>query len=246
MIRALLSAGLLIAGAATADEPVTRADGVGIVEASFGMASDIYPHRVLGPIREKLQLTARDETGATYRVTLSQDGPDTVFEDIAPRLADMDGDGRLDVVVIEADVQLGGMLAVYALRDGALERIATTRPIGRAFRWLAPAGIADFNGDGRNDVAYVETPHLGKVLKIVTLEGDQLVELAAAPGYSNHRIGEDFISGGVRDCGQGPEAIVADGSWRRVMAARLDGGRIVARDLGPFEGARSFEAALRC
>ena len=65
-------------------------------------------------------------------------------------------------------------------------------------------------------------------------------------GISNHRIGEDFISGGVRECGDGPELVVADAEWAWVLAARLTGTAFTARRIAPFEGQGTFEAALAC
>ncbi|MEL6235585.1 MAG: VCBS repeat-containing protein [Pseudomonadota bacterium] len=215
--------------------------------AAFDLPTDRYPHAVLGDAIEYAALVAyEDRLEIPFELP-----PYLVFEDLAPRLADLGGNGKPEIVVVESHAELGARLAVYRAHfvDGyspGIERIATTAPIGRRFRWLAPVGIADFDGDGQNDVAYVETPHLGKTLRIVTLRGDQMVELALAPGFSNHRIGEDFISGGVRDCGAGPETVTADAAWRRVVAARLVDGRIETQDLGPFEGPESFAAALAC
>ncbi|MEM9047452.1 MAG: VCBS repeat-containing protein [Pseudomonadota bacterium] len=216
------------------------------MHATFALPTARYPHGVLGDRIEYGGIVANEEQ-LEVSLALPQR---RVFEDLAPRLADLDGSGRPEIVVVESDAQQGAMLAVYRAQFGpphrGIARIAATEPIGQRFRWLAPIGIADFNGDGQNDVAYIETPHLGKILRIVTLQGDRMVEIAAAPGFSNHRIGEAFISGGVRDCGDGPETVTADAGWRRIMAARLVAGRIEARDLGPFAGPESFAAALAC
>lgn len=169
-----------------------------------------------------------------------------VFEDTGPRLADVDGDGRTEIVVVESDARLGAQLAVYGLRGGKLVKVAATPPIGRPYRWLAPAAIADLNGDGRTDIAYVETPHLGKTLKVWTWGRDGLIPLAEATGLTNHRIGDRRIFGGLRDCGQGPEVVTADAGWNQVMATRFEGGRLVSRSLGRLSGSESFDTALAC
>ena len=66
------------------------------------------------------------------------------------------------------------------------------------------------------------------------------------PGVTNHRIGERDIAGGIRDCGDGPEMIVADEAWQRVLAVRFDGQGFRTTDLGPHDGRASFAAAMAC
>jgi len=222
--------------------PIAAAAGGGIVEAQFGADVDVYPHRIMGGVLEKQELRVVDADGVTYSLTLRAN----VFEDIAPRVADMDGDGLGDVVVIETDVNLGASLAIYSLGPDGLFKLAATPHIGQPFRWLAPAGIADFDGDGQNDIAYVETPHLGKVLRFWTMRHGKLVEIAAASGLTNHRIGEEVISGGVRDCAGAIEVVTASGDWSRVIATRLVDGVPKFTTVGPFRGAQSMKDALVC
>jgi hypothetical protein len=108
------------------------------------------------------------------------------------------------VVVVETDPDLGAQLAVYALRQGALVKAAATPHIGQRFRWLAPVGVADLNGDGVTDIAYVDRPHLAKTLRVWSWAPGGLTEIAALEGVTNHRIGDEVIWGGLRDCGRGP------------------------------------------
>lgn len=193
-----------------------------------------YDHAVLGDALEWGSLVLTMQGGARLLIRL----PETrVFEDIAARLADLDGDGAPEVVVVEADIARGAALAVY----DAQGLRAVTDFIGQPHRWLAPAGIGDFDGDGRVELAYVDRPHLRRELVFVRLEGDHLVELARLPGLTNHRIGEDFITSGARDCGAGAEVVLANADWTRLMAATPDG----QRDLGAFDKA-AFKAALAC
>jgi hypothetical protein len=209
----------LLAGAAGAEtEPR-------ILRAELAEPTDRYAHAVLGDTLEwgalTLVLDGDPETTLTLRL------PETrVFEDIATRLADVTGDGLPEVIVVEADLALGASLAVY----GPAGKLAATPFIGQPNRWLAPAGIADFDGDGHVEIAYVDRPHILGELVVVRMEGSRLAETARLAGLTNHRIGDDFISGGVRDCGQGPELILASSDWTRVMGVM--GGQ--ARDLGPL------------
>lgn len=195
------------------------AENVAPSSARFADPTDRYPHNVLGDLPGYGALEVQIGTGASLRLAL----PETrVFEDIAPRLWDVDGDGVAEIVVVESDQQLGARLTAWTVQqsaDGAfsLALLAAGDFIGTRFRWLAPVGIADFTGNGKPEIAYVEMPHLAKRLVIVQLEGHRFVPIAQLDGISNHRIGDEFIIGGVRDCNSGPEIIVPNGDWRHVV-----------------------------
>ncbi|WP_425039652.1 FG-GAP repeat domain-containing protein [Primorskyibacter sp. S187A] len=224
---------------------VSAAQAAEITAARYVGPTERYPHAVLGDAIEH----------DTLRVTLS-DGreiraryPDVhVFEDTAPRVIDLDGDGAPEVITVESHETRGARLAIWGLRAGELRQIAATPHIGTRFRWLAPTGIgaADLDGDGRMELAYVDRPHLAKTLRVWRFEQDKLAEVASLPGVTNHRIGERDIAGGIRDCGAAPEIIVADANWRRLMAVTLTDGALTARDIGPHQGRGSFSEAMGC
>jgi len=239
-VAAALILAALAAGPAAADGPCAELDGA---RACFAEPTDRYAHGVLGDAIEwgALTLTLADGRGAS--VTLPED---RVFEDVEPRLADLNGVGPPEIVVVESSFGGGASLSIYQFERGALRPYARTPEIGRPNRWLAPAGIADLNGDGQLDIAYVETPHLAGVLRVWGFEPGGLTQIAAARGLSNHRIGEDFISGGIRACDGRPEIVTADLAWTRILVSRVENGTIVARDLGPGIGTGDFEAAMAC
>lgn len=226
------------------------------VEARLSDPTDRYPHNVLGRIPSFATLTVTAEVCrdcATPRVSAALTLPaPLVFEDVAPRLWDVTGDGRPEVIVVQSHESLGARLTVWELRDGQapdaalFEMIAATDFIGTRFRWLAPFGIGDFTGDGRIEIAYVETPHLGRTLRLVGLDGDRLAERAALPGVTNHRIGEEDIAGGVRVCAGRTEAVLATANWQRLVAVGWDGGALASRDLGPLTGPQDWTKALAC
>ena len=229
-----------LAGSATAAEITAPC-----TDARFAEPTTRYAHCVLGDCAEWGSLIVTNAAGQDISFDLPAD---RVFEDLAPRCASIDGKGTPAIIVIESQADSGAQLAAYGLNpDGtAVQKIAATPHIGQSNRWLAPIGIADFNGDGQKDMAYIDRPHLAKTLRVVTLDGDRLVEIANARGFTNHRIGEDFISGGVRDCGQGPEMVTVDASWRNVMITRMRAGRIEAAIHSPYEGQDTLIAALDC
>jgi hypothetical protein len=241
-MRAAAAILVLAAGCAAADGTQS-----GIASARYEVPDDVYPHRIMGSIREKRVLAVTLTDGREVRVDLREGPePDHVFEDIAPRVVDADGDGTADVVVVESDPGLGAQLAVYSLRRDTLVKSAATPHIGQRFRWLAPIAVADLNGDGVTDIAYVDRPHLAKTLRVWTWAPGGLTEIAALEGVTNHRIGDEVIWGGLCACGNGPEMIVADAGFETILAVRLVGSGLEARPLGLPATAAGFDRALSC
>lgn len=232
---------------------LTRAEAQeGPVAAWYEDPTTRYAHAVLGDGIEAGTLAVQIAPGPDCRVGRITLPEAEVFEDIAPRLADLDGDGRAEVIAVHSHRDRGARLAVFAVTpDGnALQLAAATPHIGRTNRWLAPLGAADLDGDGAIEIAYVDRPHLARTLRVWRYQPEgpgqgSLTEVAALEGLTNHRIGEDFISGGLRDCGTGPEMITADATWSRVMATRLDGETLTTRPLGPWSPAAAVDA-LAC
>jgi len=149
-----------------------------------------YDHGVLGDAIEA-------ETVSVHRIDSGWShysrGDDAVFEDLAPRLSDLDGDGRDEVVVVKAAAGLGASLAVLGLEGDRLRLLAESDPIGRSYRWLNPVGAGDFDGDGRVELAVVRTPHIGGILMIYRPDGPRLVLDGRLPGFSNHRMGSTVL-----------------------------------------------------
>lgn len=206
-----------------------------ITAAKLSLPTDRYDHAILGEGVEWGGLDMTVEEGGqtkTLRITL----PDTrVFEDISARLADVTGDGAPEVIVVETDIATGASLAVY----GPKGKLAATPHFGQTHRWLAPAAIADFDGDGVQDIAYVDRPHLVRELVFVRLTGGKLAEFARLPGLTNHRIGDDTITSTTRDCGAGPEVVLPNADWTRLMAATPKG----AQDIGRLDKSALKRAA---
>lgn len=209
-----------------------------IVSADYAAPTDRYAHGILGDAIEWGELQIITDTVARSFV-LAQD---RVFEDVAPRLADVDGDGTPEVVVVETLASEGAQLAIY----DETGKIAATPHIGRTNRWLAPIGVADLDGDGLIEVAYIDRPHLAKTLRVWRFVDGALVPVADLPGLTNHRIGEPDIGGGIRDCGQGPEMITANADWTQVMATTLTDDGLKTRAIGAHVNRQSFATALAC
>lgn len=232
--RALRTYCLLIAGLA----PVA-AGAQPISSAQYVEPTDRYEHGVLGDAVEWGALELRLANGKRVRIVL----PGTrVFEDVAPRLADLDGDGHPEVIVVEASLTSGARLSVYDA--GGL--VAATPFIGRPHRWLAPLGAADLDGDGAVEIAYIDRPHLAKDLLIWRFQDGDLVQVARAGGVTNHRIGDDYITGGIRACDGAPEMVAVSGDWSRILGLKLSDSRVERRDLGAYLGRASVDRVMRC
>ncbi len=218
-----------------------EAQATDITEATYSDPTDRYAHGVLGDAIEWGALEMRGADGRLYRLDL----PETrVFEDVAPRLYDVDGDGDAEVIVVEADVSLGARIAIYDTEG----LVAANDFIGRRFRWLAPVGVgaADLDGDGRVELAFVDRPHLAKTLRVYRFENGALTPVGALPGVTNHRIGEPDIAGDIRLCGETPEMIVASADWAEVLAVTFNGSGFAVRTVGPHRGRESFAGAMGC
>ena len=163
------------------------ASGEGMIrQAWLADATDRYRHGVLGDRLEAATLRVRLGDGTKLDL---QAGGNAVFEDLFPRLADLDGAEPDEIVVVKSYLDRGAALAVVGLRGGKLEILDETPPIGRPNRWLNPVGVADFDGDGRVEIAYVETPHIGGRLMIWEWRAGRLEREHAETGFSNHAIG---------------------------------------------------------
>ncbi len=230
MLGRLTTAACLAAlsGAANAD----------VTAARYTEPTTRYAHGILG---DAIEFGALVMTVDGAEVTLRL--PEThVFEDVAPRLIDIDLDGTHEVMVVETKMTEGARISIY---NGAGELVAATPHIGRSNRWYSPVGAADLDGDGLVEVAFIDRPHLAKTLRVWQYDNGDFTEVAAAADMTNHRIGEADIAGGIRDCGDGPEMIVATGNWTRLLAVRFDG-ELAATDIGPHAGRDSFAAAMGC
>jgi hypothetical protein len=203
-----------------------------IAEAWLVAPTERYDHGVLGDAIEAGGLLVRLKDGGERRLTL----PETeVFEDLFPRLADLDRDGEDEIIVVRSSLDRGGVLTVYGLVGDELRLIAEGPSNLSAHRWLNPIGAADFDGDGVTEVAYVETPHIGGILRILSLQDGRLVEEASMAGFSNHRIGSrelrlsailDFDEDGL------PEIFLPSARRRSLRVLRYKDGEIslIGRD----------------
>ena len=219
---------------------VAYADGDGITSAWYSEPTDRYPDGAVGDKIAAGAMVVQDVYGHRVTVELPDD---QVFEDLTPRIADFDGEGRNEVLAIRSSLRAGSALVAYDLAGSSLIEIDSTPPVGRG-RWLNVAGIGDFTGDRSLDIAAVRTPDTGGALEIVTLDRRRFRIVDSEPGFSNHIFGstEQGMSAVARinDDGIADLAVpdqdrrvlrfmtVAGGSLREIGRVPLDGTVVTA------------------
>lgn len=157
-----------------------------IRQAWFARPTSRYAHGVLGDAIEAGSLVAVTASGQVLEVVLPAD---QVFEDITPRIADLDGDGRNEVITIRSSKSGGAAVAIFGLAgDGLTLRGAGTEN-GRANRWLNIAGFLP-RTDGGLTLYGVRTPHIGGRLFSLDFRNGTVSERNdIATDVSNHIIG---------------------------------------------------------
>jgi len=176
-----------------------------IARAWFAAPTIRYDHGILGDKIEAGSLVIETRDGKRQTIRLNDDA---VFEDLEPRIADLDRDGHDEIIVVKSYLKRGSSLAVIAERKGRYDIVAETPPLGAPHRWLNPAGIGDFDGDGRTDIALVRQPHVVGELELWNWNGGALRNTAGLADTANHIAGTrdlhmsaaaDFDGDGVLD-----------------------------------------------
>ncbi len=145
-----------------------------------------YTHGILGDTIEASKLNVKTNKQNIISFILPNN---RVFEDLIPRVVNLDDNDDDEIIIVESDINLGASLSIYGMIDEKLKKIAATPFLGRPHRWLNPIGAGDFNGDGKTDIALVSTPHIGGKLRLYDIMGQNLVLYSEYPGVSTHKIG---------------------------------------------------------
>lgn len=208
-----------------------------IAWAWLGTPTSRYPHKALGSAVHAATLhvkTASDQN-VVYTLPFHR-----VFEDLMVRLHDLDGDGRDEMIVVESDALRGSAIVVLGLRllpakpgfkaSATIIELARSAHTGSTFYWLNPVGVADFDGDGKLDIASVTTPHVGGVLTLYHYSPPRLEPFAKAMDTSNHRMGdpEQNLAVIVKLPGTRPTVIVPDMSLKALHALRWVASEVVS------------------
>ena len=156
------------------------------VYAQYALPTERYGHGILGDRIEAQQLVVAFNS-QIYEYTLEAD---YVYEDIRPRLYDIDNDGTLEIITIRTHIRHGAGIAIYKLDNQQLTEYARVAEIGTPYRWLNIAAIADLDHNGSVEIVWVETPHIGGMLKVATISPGTLIGSSIDGQYSNHSSGD--------------------------------------------------------
>ncbi len=187
-----------------------------VVRAWLSTPTDRYPHGALGDGLEASALAIGLRDGGVLRLDLPADA---VFEDLEPRVVDLDGDERDEaVLLVHSDPRGGAAPAIVHVVDGRVG-LTVGPALGTPDRWLNPIGVADLDGDGRMEIAVVETPHIGGTLRVHGWRDGGFMPLAADTGYSNHAFGSTILAlHAIADLsGDGRPEILVPGADRRSL-----------------------------
>jgi hypothetical protein len=194
------------------------------VTARYTHPTTRYAHGILGDQIEGggLLVTVKNKQ---YHYKLDEA---FVFEDLQPRLADVDNDGDLEFITIQSSVTQGGSVAVYKIINDTLRPFLSSGYIGTPSRWLNIAAIDDLDNDGKMEIAWVQTPHIGGILKIARIENGKWTLLDEKTGVSNHRIGSKNLCLSVLTATMPQETLyLPTQSYDMVKGFQLQNGKIV-------------------
>jgi hypothetical protein len=181
---------------------------------SYSDPTERYRHGALGDPTEWGGLAAGFIDGVRQPDRFRLAGDD-VFEGLYPLVADIDGDGRNEIVTTVSNLATGARLVVFEYEEGQLRIIAESEPIGSGFRWLHQIAVALFGPNGEIEIAVVRTPHIGGIAQFYRLAGDRLELVASdAGGYMSHVNGSRNLDQAVAGDFDG------DGSVELVLPSR--------------------------
>lgn len=177
---------LLSSGVKQLPEKQVAISADGLVYAQYTQPTSRYKHGILGDSIEAEQLMVIREN-TVFKHTLTHE---YVFEDIKPRLFDVNNDGELEVITIRSHASKGAGIMIYKIINNDLVEYAWVTEIGLANRWLNIVAIYDLDSDGIVELAWIQTPHIGGVLKVAEIKSGKLDTLSEVSGFSNHAIGQ--------------------------------------------------------
>ncbi len=229
---------LAVFDASAAPDSRVVLNDLGLAAVYINATNTRYVHDVLGDDLESAGLIIFDMGFGQVigRVSLPDE---QVFEGISPLWADVNGDGRFDIVTTVSDEANGARIRVYGV-DGT--PVAEGPAIGLGGRWRHQLAWAAFGADGENLLAEVLTPHIGGIVGFFRFDAstNRLERVARADGYTSHVINsrnlDMAVAGDFNGDGQA-ELVLPTQSLDRIAGLALDAdNNIVERWSFPLDG----------
>lgn len=170
----------------TLPELLVASDTDSLILAQYINPTDKYAHGVMGDAIEAEGLVVY----FNEQYLELQLGEDYVYEDLKPRLVDVTQDEIPEVICIRTHIDRGAGLVIYQIAEDTLIEYAHVAEIGQRNRWLNTAAIADLDDDGIRELAWVQTPHIGGILKVAEITTGEITPVAELVGPSNHGLQE--------------------------------------------------------
>ena len=185
---------------------VATADNGDIRKAWYGRPTDRYKHGVLGDAIEGGSLVVEMNDGSQREFVLPEN---QVFEDITPRIHDLDFNGTNEVVAIRSSQTGGAAVVVYGLIDGEVAEVAASSENGLRNRWLNIVGVMPQEKSSTSSIYFVRTPHInGRLNRLeVGQNGSKDVDLKQN-NFSNHIIGSRELGLSLLDLGNQPRMLI--------------------------------------
>ncbi|MCV2403628.1 hypothetical protein OFY17_12170 [Marinomonas sp. C2222] len=153
--------------------------------------SDRYYHPILGSADNAtgFRVMKGDQVVGTHQLATHQ-----VFETKRALLVDIvpENQGQ-EILLTVSDSSLGARIEVFSLEG---KQLGVSDFIGRSHRWMHLLAVAPFNPSAKQSpqVALVQTPHIGGILKFYEWNGDKLELKSQSRGFSTHTIGSDNLN----------------------------------------------------
>ncbi len=146
--------------------------------------TDRFPHSALGDNLEATSVVVVT-VGVNEVETIYRSGDD-VIESIAPLLADVDGDGVDDVVLIVSNDSEAWLVVVSSTGGGV---VAISDPVDRLLGWRHLIAVGPLGPTGQTEIAEVLYPDAQGSVRFLSLSGGKLGVVATRTGYRSHEFG---------------------------------------------------------
>lgn len=121
------------------------------------------------------------------------EAPD-VIEGISAIWADIDNDGRREIIVTLSNSKTGARIVAYR-EDGTL--LAESEPIGLGYRWRHQLAVAQFGTNELPLLVDIRTPHLGGIVEFLEFNDGELKKVMELRGFSTHSIGSRNLDSAI-------------------------------------------------